>query len=119
MLPTEGMMVNNSHMQPPEPSRTRTSNPSILTSVCTFQQTKFFFPARFLTRAKHPLLGNETAPSSHEACPEPGRRRVTDPKTMTDLTFTAHLHTSANLCSAFSLYKPGSPSGTLETVFEP
>jgi len=42
---------------------------------------------------------------------------MTEPKTMIDLTFTAHLHVPADLCPTFSLYKPGSIFSTLETAF--
>lgn len=38
------------------------------------------------------------------------RPHITDPKAVTDLNFTAHLHVPTNFCSTFPSYKP------LETV---
>lgn len=35
-------------------------------------------------------MGTETTSSSNSDCPEPARPHVTDPKTTTDLTFSAH-----------------------------
>ena len=41
-----------------------------------------------------------------------------DPKTMMDLTFTAQLNETVELCPTFSSHKSRSTFGTLETDFE-
>ena len=67
---------------------------------------------------KASVMGTESILSCDKDSPEPTRPHVTDPKIMTDLTCTAHLHIPANLCPTFSLHKPGIIFSTLETVFE-
>ena len=44
--------------------------------------------------------------------------QVTEPRTMTDLTCTAHLHGPTDLRPPFCRYKPGRLFGSLGTVFE-
>lgn len=59
-------------------------------------------------------MGTETTAQAMTVLSPP----VMDPKTMIDLTFTAHLQVPADLCPTFSLCKPGGIFSILETLFE-
>lgn len=83
-----------------------------------------FFPAHLLTQAKdpgegHPMIGTQNYSLQQQGFPlhqqEP---RMVDPKRATDLTFSACLPVSTDLCPTFSLHKPESIFSTLETVVE-
>lgn len=55
---------------------------------------------------------NQNYPLKQQGLPWVSKNPMTDPKIMTDMTLTAHMHVPT-----FSSYKPGSIFSTLETFF--
>lgn len=67
---------------------------------------------------QNPLKGTKTTPLKQQGLPWVSKTPpLIDSQTVISLPFLAYLHTSTRLRHTFSLYKPGSGLGILETVF--
>lgn len=100
-------------------------NRTLTTSILTLNLLAgFFLPAYLLAQGEGPVgkvssSGNWNYFLEQKGPPSASKTLVViDSKMIIRLTSTAYLHIPTHPCPVFSLYKPGSISGTLETVFE-